>query len=436
VYSFKAVATAGIVVLALAVLCSSRARKLGWVRPLIAVFALFAGYEAFELVRLAAGQVKHPPLWDFRAFWMFGQVAASHQNVYDPASYQMYRAILNPFDDPEFNTIAVNVGMPYPPPAVLLVYPLGLIANLSTAMIAWYVAIFGAIVAGTIMLWRQFFAAEGKAGLVVAALLVVSLSATRMNVALTQVTFFVLVFLLLFWRERTPWRAGLWLAPLIVLRPLFVLLAIYFVARRQWKALVSLTATSAALILISIPLLGPNALSSYILQNPTQRYPGSYFIGSQCLYKLLATRNRQVEGSFSLAAHPLYDALALLSIAAVTLICVLRAKQQRDACLALLLIIGLWVYPSTDTHYCVLLLVPMGVVWRRRTRLGLSQTAVLSIFGMQYLLLGVRDGLHTTGLLIVLDAVLFTYLAFRPAAPKVTAGPAPLGVAAFALSRR
>jgi hypothetical protein len=416
-YFLRAIATIGIVAAALVLLRVRRTRTSAALGALTAAFALFAGFELVDYLRLAFSQLQHPPLWDFRAFWMFGLVAASHHNVYDPASYQVYRPLLNPGADPDFNAIAINIGMPYPPPAVLLVYPLGLIAKMSSAMLVWYVAIFSAIAAGIALLWRGFFAAEGLAGLAVVAILLFSLSASRMTVALAQVTFFVLVLLLLFWRERTPWRAGMWLAALIALRPLFVLFAIYFAVRRQWSALASLAATTVALVGISIPLLGPNGLASYVLHNPTQRYPGSYFFGSQCLYKLLATMNAQHEGYFSLTAHPLYVAIALVCLAGGAVVCALCAERQRDACLALLMLLGLWLYPSTDTHYCVVLLVPMGVVWRCQRQLGLSAAVVLGYFVAQYLLLDVRDGASTTGLLIALDSVFFAVIAFRKPSP-------------------
>lgn len=61
------------------------------------------------------------------------------------------------------------------------------------------------------------------------------------------------------------------------------------------------------------------------------------------------------EGYFSLAAHPLYVGIALVCLAGGALVCVLCAERQRDACLALLMLLGLWLYPSTDTHYCVVL---------------------------------------------------------------------------------
>ena len=181
-----------------------------------------------------------------------------------------------------------------------------------------------------------------------------------------------------------------------------------------------------------LPHERPNALTSYILHNPTQRYPGTYFIGSQCLYKLLATLNPH-EGNFSLASHPVYDVIALVTVAAVALICALCAKQQRDACLALLLLVGLWLYPSTDTHYCVTLLVAMGVVWRYRTQLGLSHAAVLGFFALQYLLLDFRDGASTTGLLIALDCMFFAVIAFRPAPPGVVVERRPLAPLPFAV---
>jgi hypothetical protein len=44
-------------------------------------------------------------------------------------------------------------------------------------------------------------------------------------------------------------------------------------------------------------------------------------------------------------------------------------------------------------------------------------------FGAHYLLLAVRSGMHTTGLVIALDCLFFGVLAFRRATPKVRLQP-------------
>jgi hypothetical protein len=407
------IAPVAFVPLSLATLLALRSTRFaGWRGPLLGLLAAFVAIKSFDLVQHAYTQVRFPPLWDFKCFWMYGRVAATHHNVYATASYQMYHALLNPGGDAEFNTIGADVGMPYPPPMVLLVYPLGLITNLALAMSIWYVAIFSAIAASIGLLWRRFFASDGWAGLLVAAVLVVALAPTRIDVGLAQVGFFALVLLLLFWGERIPWRAGIWLAPLLYLKPLFALLAIYLAVRRQWTALAAFAGASIALLAISIPLLGPGGFQTYLFHNPSGRYPGSYFSGSSSLYKLLVKFTHD-QTHFSLATHPLYVAIVVLSVAGAIVICLSRAREQREICLALLVALGLWLYPVTDAHYCILLLPPICAVWSNRKRLSLPPAAVLGFFTLQYLLLDVRDGASTTGLALALDCVFFGLLALR-----------------------
>jgi hypothetical protein len=429
-YTLKTLATVGIVVASVVFLSWSQGRRFAWRRPAIVAFGLFAGSIAVDLVHVAILGVRNPPLWDFKCFWMYGQVAAAHHNVYDPASYQIYHALLNPAKDVEFDTTGVDVGLPYPPPGVLLVYPLGLVANISAAMIGWCAGIFSAAIGCVYLLWRRFFAADGIAGLVVVCVLVAGLTATQMTLGLTQVDFLALLFLLLFWGERGSWRAGLWLAPLIFLRPLFILLAIYLVVRRQWSALAALAATSAGLIAVCSPLLGPHGLSTYLRHNPTLRYHVEYFRGSSSLYKVLTSLHVN-DGSFSLATHPVYLVIAAACVALATVICAICAQRQADMCLALLVVLGLWLYPSTSGHYCVLLLPPMCALWHQRRALDLSPAAVAAFFALNYLLLDFKGGAQTTGLAIALDCIIFARLAFRRPAASGTfelprSRPAPL----------
>jgi len=421
-YTLKTLATVGVVVAAVVFLSWSRGRRFAWRRPMVVAFGLFAGSIAVDLLHVAVAGVRNPPLWDFKCFWMYGQVAAAHHNVYDPASYQVYHALLNPAKNLEFDTIGVDVGLPYPPPGVLLVYPLGFVANISTAMIGWYGALFSAALGCVYLLWRRFFAADGIAGLVVVCVLIAGLGATHMTLGLTQVDFIALLFLLLFWGEPVSWRAGLWLAPLIFLRPLFILLAISLVVRRRWSALAALAAGSAALIAICFPLVGPDSLATYLRHNPTLRYPVEYFTGSSSLYKVLTSLHVN-DGSFSLATHPVYVAIAAICVAIATAICAMCAQRQRDMCLALLVVLGLWLYPATSGHYCVLLLPPMCAVWRYRQALNLSPAPVAAFFALNYLLLDVNAGAQTTGLAIAIDCLIFAWLAFRRPAARDTFEP-------------
>ncbi len=378
-----------------------------------AVFSAAAGVEATGLIRRALGEIAHPPLWDFKVFWMVGQICTAGHNIYDVGSYAPFRAILNPTNDPEFNGIAVQIGMPYPPPAAALLCPLGHFANLQTAMAAWYAVLFVLIGVSIVLLWRQFLGAQGYTGLITVAVLVLTLPGTTLTVGFGQLNFFALLLLLVFWRERSPWRGGAWLAPLVVLRPLSLLFALYFIVRRQWSALPAFLATSALLFGLSVPIVGLSGFVSYLHQNPTQRYPEMYFKGWDSLYKILVTLDHDYDGFFSLVNHPLFMLVAAALICAAAYVCTAAGKHQRTLCLSMLLALGLLLYPNSGAHYTVLLLVPMLSLMHERQRLGLSYGALVAFLTGQYALLIFRDGALTTGLVFAMDSLVFALIALR-----------------------
>jgi hypothetical protein len=183
--------------------------------------------------------------------------------------------------------------------------------------------------------------------------------------------------------------------------------------RRGWTELAAVVVTGSALVVASLPFVGSRAFVSYLHQNPTARYPEEYFVGSQSLYKLLVKLGGHSGGHFSLAEHPLFDVIAVATIAGAALICATSRPDRRDACFGLLLALALFLYPNTDTHYCSLMLVPFCAIWRSRADYGLPAGVVIAAFAMQYLLLGVRAGASTTGAALALDCLFFAALALR-----------------------
>ena len=373
----------------------------------------FAAFKASELIRVALREIAHPSLWDFKVFWMVGKICAAGGNIYDVASYAPFGPILNPSNDPEFNTIALKIGMPYPPPAAALFCPLGHLANLQTAMAVWYAVLFVAIALSIVALWRLFLADHGPSGLIVVAGLVLALPGTAMTVGFGQLNFFALLLLALVWRERSAWRPGMWLAPLIVLRPLCLVLAVYFAVRRQWTALAALVLTTAGLFVLSVPVIGVNGLLTYLHHNPTQRYPEIYFKGYESLYRILVTFAGNYDGYFSLPGHPVFVIASLVLLLAAAWVCAVAGGNQRNACLSMLLALGLFLYPNTGAHYSVILLVPLLSFWYEQAKVTANTPALVAFLGLQYALLVYRDGALTTGLVFALDAVVFAVLILR-----------------------
>jgi hypothetical protein len=382
--------------------------RIGWA----AGFSALAVFQAWNLLRIIRDNLAHPPLWDFKVFWMVGRVAVAGGDVYDPASYAKFDAALNPGHDPVFSAVAVGVGLPYPPPALFLFYPLGWF-DLQTAMRLWYVAMLAALALASVLLWRHFFASAGAAGWLAAALLLLLLPQTGSTFALAQVNVFALVLLIAYWRERVAWRAGCWLAPLGMLRPPALALALEGLAPGRRALFGAAAATAAALFLIAFPLAGPHAMTTYVRANPSGHYPESFFAGYQSLYQLLALHDASRAGYFSLTAHPAYVASALALLAAAAWLVLRVAPDRANMSRAALLALGLFIYPSTGAHYALLLVVPLCEVWRSRTALGLGTVGAIAAIEINYALLRVGDGSQTVGLLLILDAVFFAALALR-----------------------
>jgi hypothetical protein len=378
----------------------------------LAGFAVFAVFEVRNLLRIASDNLAHVPLWDFRVFWMVGRAAVEHRDVYDPASFTSFASSLNPGHDPLFDAVALGVGLPYPPPSLFLFFPLGWF-GLGTALLLWYVAMGVALTIACIMLSRLFFRESGPAGWFAPALLLLLLPQTGVTLALAQINFFALVFSIAYWRERIAWRAGAWLAPFAILRPPGLALALEAIAKSRRGLAIGLVAASAALFLAAIPLAGARAMTTYLRANPSSHYPESFFPGYQSLYQLFALRDTSHAGYFSLAAHPAYVACALGLFAGAAWIAARAAPERAGMVRAMLLTLGLFVYPSTGAHYAVLLVLPLCELWRGRRALGLGTAGAIAVFEVNYALLRVGDAATTIGLLLVIDTAIFAALALR-----------------------
>src|SRR5450755_4478166 len=113
--------TTGIAVPLLLILWSSGGslRRSPW--PAAAVLLWYGS----GLVHAAAGNVHVPREGDYACFWLYGHIAAAHQNIYDPAVFARFASPFTPSD--EFRAAVLNVGFPYPPPTIALFLPLGFI---------------------------------------------------------------------------------------------------------------------------------------------------------------------------------------------------------------------------------------------------------------------------------------------------------------------
>ena len=104
----------------------------------------------------------------------------------------------------------------------------------------------------------------------------------------------------------------------------------------------------------------------------------------------------------------LLGTVALVALGAI--VCLRSGAAQRETCLAALLALGLFLYPNTGSHYAVLLLPALCLLWRDRKRLGIGTLGATGIITLEYVAFTFSAA---NGAVFALDAILFAALALR-----------------------
>ena len=187
---------------------------------------------------------------DFVNYWTAGHLVAEGHiaSIFDPVRFLNAEHRL-------FDPALPFHFWSYPPPALFLVAPLGVLPYIP-ALVLW--SVFG--VAILIPVARRMFADPRERILLVCA------PAVAINVALGQngaITAALLIGGLALWRRR-PDLAGV-LFGLLVFKPqIGLLLPIAVIAERRWKTLAWAAGTAAAVVLLSAPIYGLDAWRGFL----------------------------------------------------------------------------------------------------------------------------------------------------------------------------
>jgi hypothetical protein len=358
------------------------------------VVATVAAFGSLCLAR-AAGNVTDPPDWDVKAFWLYGKVAAERANFYEPAALHRVAGEtgLRP-DDPLFTDAVLDVGFPYPPPAILLIAPFGHLDPRSAAL-AWYMLHGIAFVAVVFLLGKAFMRGAGGMSWVALAALLLILRPTYATVAFGQTNFLLLALLLLFARSQERMRGGAWLALAIAVKPVVAPLLAYAVLRRQWRSVAGAAATFAALCLVTVALYGIDVFASYLATNPVSRLPAFIYSideNQSLLAELIRSTNDAPAAIATLPLHPYYIAVLLIVGATAAAVVQLLPKRHEPLALSVALTAVLLIYPQSWEHYTVLLILPMLVLWKEREVFELSTAAAIVLLSAVYALLRYDSG--------------------------------------------
>ncbi|MEM7384574.1 MAG: glycosyltransferase family 87 protein [Verrucomicrobiota bacterium] len=331
-----------------------------WVTGIIAGFIaggiILAGYQA---------RVNHVRMgeYDFFALYLDAFVAWRGLDFYEPTNYQnAFNAIAPPFENVYwgFQRNVLETGTKYPPPTLLLLAPFGALDRLP-AHIAWVAGIWASMLAATWLLWRKVLDSRSLFTLSALFALVLVSPGTRLNLELEQMHFPALVFLLLAFIHRHRAPAGLWIAVGTLVKPPIAAGALYALRGRQWSSLTVLGIATVLICSLSIFCFGWDVFTRFFTDNPNLRVSDSLY-SENMNRSLLAHVIREFGWDFANGppmGHPVFRLAAAL-ITLITLVGVFLSKNRRDDHVyGLLFCFALLIYPGTQKHYAVLLLLPL-----------------------------------------------------------------------------
>jgi len=321
------------------------------------IATIVIAYYLYQLVSTFTDIVE----WDFLAFYVYGKAGADGLAFYDPTSFtNILTTIHLPFSaGSDFNASIIQVGVCYPPTTMLLLAPLGYL-DLETANVVWRLFVLSFLIIDMVLIYRIYKLNQSKwiqALIVIVLTMILPGSSTTM--ALSQTNFFLLFFLLLIYKDPDNWKAGIFLALAIVVKPIAAVWGIYFLINRKWKPIFSSVITGILLVLITVIWFGFDNFLTFFTSPPTSRIPGDVFI---------ETINQSMNAVFSrisiqLGFNSLFSYInwIVLSVSIILLLLTCIASRRLNtanpkAAFLIFLPLSLLIYPGCLMHYAVLLL--------------------------------------------------------------------------------
>jgi hypothetical protein len=299
--------------------------------------------------------------WDFLVFYIDGKATVDGLALYDPASFSnILSSIHLPFTvSDSFTTAAIQTGVIYPPTTMLMLAPIGYL-DVTTANIVWRIFVLSFLVIDMILIYRIFKINESKwfQILIIVALTLI-LPGSISTLGYSQTNFFLLFFILLIYKDPDNWKAGMFLALAVIIKPIPVVWGLYFLINRKWKPIFSFAITGIVVIFLTIMLVGINNFMTFFTSPPTSRIPRGSFIESinQSMNAVFSRISLQL-GMDSLSGYMNWIVL-FVSLILVILTCIASyklAKTNLKASFLIFLPLSLLIFPGSLTHYVVQLL--------------------------------------------------------------------------------
>ena len=326
--------------------------------------------------------------WDFLCFYLFGKVGASGLNFYDPVNFaNVFSGLVIPIKASQaFLLEIIQVGFWYPPPTMMLFVPLGYLNNIATAKILWEIFVLTFLVLDIILLVRIIKINDNKwISIFIVLIITLAFPATNGTLTSNQTNFILLFLLLLVYRNPENWKSGIYLALAVLIKPIAAIWFLYYLINKKWIPLVSFISTGLLIVVISVLWFGLNSYVTFFTSPPTSRLPAFVFTES-INQSLMATISRLSinTGIKSLLVNKGILVAVVSAILTITT-CVASsymAKSNQRFSFLIFIPLSLLIYPSSPSHYAVILLPIFFEIVALRNYLGilLLTSLVILIF--------------------------------------------------------
>lgn len=345
--------------------------------------------------------------WDFLAFYFYGKAGADGLAFYDPASFPGILTELNLQGKVSslFTNYIIEVGFCYPPTTMLMLAPIGYL-DPHVANFVWKGLIIAVVAIDIVLIYNTFRLAKNNfIQVLIIVVLTLSLPGSSTTVALTQTNFFLLFFILLAFRNRDNWKAGIFLGLAVIVKPIAVIWAAYFLISRNWGSIISFASTGIALIGLTIGAFGLKNFTDFFTSNPTQRIPKEVYVES-INQSMNAVLSRTAE-FLGMTPDPsvMTWIIIILSVLLAGLTCYASYRFFRTSPRASFLIflpLALLIYPGCLMHYAVQLL---PVFMAMMMSLNIKKLILLCLF-----LVVLSFSSFTASLVILLTFITYAFL--------------------------
>lgn len=286
----------------------------------------------------------------------------------------------------------------HPPSAVLLGIPFAGL-RFADAFALWNVLSLAFLVASCAIIVRQLGLPFPLWYLLPAIALALKCYAFWEQMVHGQVNLLLLLLLTGAWaadRSGRPHWAGTLVAVATAIKLFPGFLFVYFLLRREWKAVRTGLLALAAITVLTALILGPEAYRSYFLEVLPRTSQWRTEWGNVSLSGLWCKLFESPMHLRLIEVQPLVHApaLALLGMSctllAVTAILAMAARRLRsvqdwDLLFSLTIMGMLLVSPITWDHYLLLLILPMAVLWQRLPRGGMGRKVVVLLLAILWI---------------------------------------------------